>query len=125
MTSEARQAGELKRIVELQKQFTQAFIDNNAIKREANGEHRGNAVTLAWLAAKSANATIARLERAYLSELADYAKEVGWLRTLKPALEQICKGEGEFSRDPLEHATNTIENMKAIAAATLAGEGKP
>lgn len=31
------------------------------------------------------------------------------------ALHEISKGEGPFSRDPLTHASNTIESMKQIA----------
>lgn len=31
------------------------------------------------------------------------------------ALQEIAKGQGAFSRDPLEHASNTIDNMKEIA----------
>lgn len=38
---------------------------------------------------------------------------------LVAALEEIAKGEGEFSRDPLEFATNVIESMKRIATAAL------
>ena len=36
------------------------------------------------------------------------------------ALEKIIKGEGRFSRDPLEHADSCIEDMKALAVAALA-----
>ena len=36
---------------------------------------------------------------------------------LRAALETISKGRGEFSLDPLTHATNTIDDMKAIAIA--------
>ncbi len=36
------------------------------------------------------------------------------------ALEQIAEGAGPFSRDPLEHASNCIEAMKATALAALA-----
>ena len=39
------------------------------------------------------------------------------------ALREIEKGEGAFSRDPLEHAENTIDNMKDIARQAL--ERKP
>ena len=35
-------------------------------------------------------------------------------------LEQIARGEGQFSRDPMEHAGNCIEDMKAKAVAALA-----
>ena len=34
---------------------------------------------------------------------------------MRKGLQEIAKGTGEFSRDPLEHAENTIENMKEIA----------
>jgi len=41
------------------------------------------------------------------------------------ALKEIAKGEGRFSMDPLEHATNTIEDMVEIARAAIAkAEGK-
>ncbi len=36
------------------------------------------------------------------------------------ALRDIAKGEGRFSRDPLEHAATCIEDMKAIAVAAIA-----
>ena len=36
------------------------------------------------------------------------------------ALKEIAKGEGPFSRRPLEHAANTIEHMKEIARAAIA-----
>lgn len=46
---------------------------------------------------------------------------------LLAALKEIVKGKGEFSLDPLEHAANTINNMKerARAAIAKAEEGKP
>lgn len=31
------------------------------------------------------------------------------------ALKEIAKGRGAFDRDPLQHASNTIDNMKEIA----------
>ena len=37
------------------------------------------------------------------------------IKRLRAALSEISKGEGAFSRDPLTHATNTIESMKQIA----------
>ena len=36
------------------------------------------------------------------------------------ALEKIALGEGRFSRDQLTHASNTIEDMKALANAAIA-----
>ena len=36
------------------------------------------------------------------------------------ALEKITMGEGAFSRDPLTHAENCIDDMKALARAALA-----
>lgn len=41
------------------------------------------------------------------------------IEQLEAGLNEIAKGEGEFSRFPLIHATNTIESMKAIARALL------
>jgi hypothetical protein len=35
------------------------------------------------------------------------------------ALVEIAKGEGPFSREPLEHAANTIEAMKTLAVAAI------
>ena len=35
------------------------------------------------------------------------------------ALQEIAKGAGPFSRDPMEHAINTIANMKAVAVDAL------
>ena len=42
----------------------------------------------------------------------------------REALEEISLGKGAFSQDQLTHATNTIEDMKALAQAALAGESK-
>lgn len=39
---------------------------------------------------------------------------------LLAALEEIAKGEGAYSRDPLKHAENTIESMKEIARSAIA-----
>jgi hypothetical protein len=41
------------------------------------------------------------------------------LETLRTALTEIAKGEGPFSRDPLEHAGNTIDAMKKLASEAL------
>ena len=41
------------------------------------------------------------------------------LKEAQKALEQISQGEGRFSRDPFEHACNTIEDMKGIANRAL------
>jgi hypothetical protein len=38
---------------------------------------------------------------------------------LREALKEIQKGDGAFSRDPLTHASNCIDNMKAIARKAL------
>jgi len=38
---------------------------------------------------------------------------------LRQALAEIAKGEGAFSRDPLTHASNTIDNMKRLAEQAL------
>ena len=39
---------------------------------------------------------------------------------LLEALEEIAKGEGRFSADPLKHAENTIQDMKSIADNAIA-----
>ena len=45
--------------------------------------------------------------------------------TMLEALREIAKGEGRYSRDPLGHASNTIEDMKALALAAIAkAEGR-
>jgi hypothetical protein len=41
------------------------------------------------------------------------------IAAMREALEKIAKGEGRFSRDQLTHASNTIEDMKAIAEEAL------
>ncbi len=42
------------------------------------------------------------------------------LEQAREALREIAKGEGRFSVDRLEHAENTIEDMKALALRALA-----
>ena len=58
-----------------------------------------------------------------LNEALLSAKEMAALYTrikkLEAALREIAKGEGAFSRDPLEHASNTIDSMKGIAKTAL------
>ena len=41
------------------------------------------------------------------------------LNELVEALEEIKKGEGRFSIDRLEHATNAVKDMQAIAHRAL------
>lgn len=41
------------------------------------------------------------------------------------ALKEIAKREGAYSRDPMEHARNTIDNMASIADAAINGTFKP
>jgi hypothetical protein len=43
-----------------------------------------------------------------------------YVATLQEALSEIEKGEGRYSRDPLTHASNTIEDIRALATAALA-----
>ena len=40
----------------------------------------------------------------------------------RKALEEIAEGRGTYSRDPLTHASNTIDEMKETARAALRGE---
>jgi hypothetical protein len=44
------------------------------------------------------------------------------IEALEGALREIARGEGRFSRDPYEHACNTIEDLIAIARAALVPE---
>ena len=49
------------------------------------------------------------------------------LAVVEGTLEEITKGEGEFNRDRLTHASNCIDSMKAIAnkaLATIRGDDK-
>lgn len=45
-------------------------------------------------------------------------------KDMEATLREIAKGEGRFSLDPLKHASNTVEDMKALADAALAKEEK-
>ena len=54
---------------------------------------------------------------------AEIARLQAQVATAKKALEEISKGEGAFSRDPLTHASNTIESMKRIAQEALKKAG--
>lgn len=50
----------------------------------------------------------------------DFNKLVNDLVTATTALKEIAKGEGRFSRDHHEHASNTIDDMKELATTALA-----
>ena len=41
---------------------------------------------------------------------------------LREALKEIAKVEGRYSRNPLTHASNTIEDMQDLAIAALRGD---
>lgn len=53
----------------------------------------------------------------------DFEDERRRNQTLVLALTKIMKGEGPFSRDPLTHATSTIESMKKLATDALYATG--
>lgn len=55
----------------------------------------------------------------------DHPALVARVEQLEKALREIAKGEGEFSRDPLQHATNTIDSMKEIASTALSPRTNP
>ena len=57
-----------------------------------------------------------KTEMATDAQTEHFQKELDRYRT---ALEEIVKGMGPYSRDPLEHAGNTIEAMKQLAADAL------
>ncbi len=42
------------------------------------------------------------------------------LEAVREKLEEITRGAGRFSRDPLIHASNTVEDMKELAREALA-----
>jgi len=44
------------------------------------------------------------------------------LEGMKRALERISEGRGRYSRDPLTHAANTIDDMKQTALDALNGK---
>lgn len=48
-----------------------------------------------------------------------YDQNQALIKELKRALDEISKGKGAFSLDPLKHAQNTIENMKFLARHAL------
>jgi hypothetical protein len=60
------------------------------------------------------------LERRELEVLAELARRAERADRLAEALGKIGKGEGASSRDPLAHASNTIDAMKSVARAALA-----
>ena len=47
------------------------------------------------------------------------------IKFLRAALEEISLGKGPYNRNPLIHAENIIEDMKAIAIGALDGTWKP
>ena len=61
-------------------------------------------------------------DRAVDCVLEDLETSLVRIEALEAALREIARGEGRFSRDPYEHACNTIEDLIAIARAALAPE---
>lgn len=63
----------------------------------------------------------------YCQGCADSDKRISGLESqlcrAREALEEIAKGEGAFSLDPLTHASNTIDSMKEIAKQALSSPG--
>ena len=45
----------------------------------------------------------------------------GQVEYYRAALQEITKGRGRHSRDPYEHAENTIDDMKQVAQDALEG----
>ena len=60
-------------------------------------------------------------EKAFTADL--LLRAVNSYETMRTALEEILEGKGAFSRDPLTHASNTIDDMKEIARKALAADG--
>lgn len=67
-------------------------------------------------AGKNLAAQLSRSEEALRKAGAERDEEVGRLRA---ALVEIAEGRGRFSRNPLLHAENTIEDMKNAANGAL------
>jgi len=54
----------------------------------------------------------------------DLWKAADEIDRLRAALEEIVEGKGRYSMDKLEHASNTIEDMKEIATNVLHKKSK-
>jgi len=78
---------------------------------------------LEWREVDGRPATATELANAAANVFDEMERESGSVAEMVEALREIAKGEGAFSRDPLKHAENCIESMKAIAGAALAKAG--
>lgn len=86
------------------------------IADDANSEGEPNEVWHIYAAYDTKDEV--KVAEAYNKPNADMIASVPEMRE---ALQEIAKGKGRFSRDPLTHASNTIEDMKALAVGALAG----
>ncbi len=73
------------------------------------GEENGDGIASLWREGEEREANAALIVRA-----------VNAHEALVRALEEIAEGAGPFSRDPLTHAENCIDDMKERARAALA-----
>jgi hypothetical protein len=98
-----------------------SLLDRDTAIDEARTVNRAAMDAIAELEAELAalKAHVAdEAEREALSiELFDKLKAE--LAALRAALQEIARGEGPFSRDPLTHAANTIEAMRECALSAL------
>ena len=62
---------------------------------------------------------------ALCAELTALRARVEAAERLREALTIIARGEGRYSRDPLTHASNTIEDMVQVATAALTPSTTP
>lgn len=69
-----------------------------------------------WEAVKAENAKLLELLAHQQAEKSSLILQVDEYRKV---LQGIAKGEGSYSRDHLEHASNTIEAMKQLAKGAL------
>jgi DNA repair exonuclease SbcCD ATPase subunit len=60
----------------------------------------------------------------YIAELDRAETAESQLSAYREALEKISRAEGRYSACPLEHASNTVEDMALIAIQALAGDAK-
>jgi hypothetical protein len=69
---------------------------------------------------KVATVHVSGITTGYLTSPADNAALIASAPDLLRALEKISKAEGRYAVDPLTHASNTIEDMQALAVAAIA-----
>ena len=57
-----------------------------------------------------------------LKQASEIERLTNELRDARKALEEIAEGKGRYNTDPLTHASNTVEDMIALATEALANK---